>query len=41
MFFPNDITHLRFTRSAELDLPTTTMSNESMKMAQRGEAVTL
>ena len=21
MFFPNDITHLRFTRSAELDLP--------------------
>jgi NADH dehydrogenase len=23
MFFPNDITHLRFTRSADLDLPVT------------------
>jgi NADH dehydrogenase len=41
MFFPNDITHLRFTRSAELDLPSTTTLNESVTMAQRGEAVTL
>ena len=41
MFFPNDITHLRFTRSAELDLPPTMTSNGSVKMARHAESMTL
>jgi NADH dehydrogenase len=34
MFFPNDITHLRFTRSAELDLPPTPAAIEPAKPAR-------
>ena len=41
MFFPNDITHLRFTRSAELDLPPTIGPDESVKTARHAEAMTL
>ena len=33
MFFPNDITHLRFTRSADLDADRETKGNASAETA--------
>ena len=39
MFFPNDITHLRFTRSAELDLPPPPERVEPAKFTRPAELV--
>ena len=41
MFFPNDITHLRFTRSAELDAPPALEPMERAKPARTAEAIPL
>jgi len=39
MFFPNDITHLRFTRSAELDLAPQSESAVTGKTQREAEAL--
>jgi hypothetical protein len=41
MFFPNDITHLRFTRSADLDPRPSFAPSRSGKGAQSAEIATV